>query len=89
MDPQLGGRYVYGAVVELLNNGRTLKRVVQTDGSYLSARDPRVHFGLGNSKQIDFVKVTWPDQTVEQFSIRDIGTYVNLNRGEGLSVSGN
>ena len=89
VDPQLGGRYVYGAVVELLNNGRTLKRVVQTDGSYLSARDPRVHFGLGNSKQIDFVKVTWPDQTVEQFSIRDIGTYVNLNRGEGLSVSGN
>lgn len=86
VDPKLGGRYVYGAVVELSNGERTLKRVVQTDGSYLSARDPRVHFGLGNSRQVDFVKVTWPDQTAEQFNIQDIGTYVNLNRGEGVPV---
>jgi len=39
-------RDAYGATVRLtLSNGRVLTRTVGTDGSYLSARDPRIHFG--------------------------------------------
>ena len=85
-DPSQGGRHAYGAKIELKLGERTLTRSVQTDGSYLSTRDPRVHFGLGQADQIDSVKVTWPDQTVEQFETIEIGSYVELRRGEGTEV---
>ncbi len=42
VDPH--GRDAFGAEVALtLADGRTLRRTVRTDGSYCSARDPRVH----------------------------------------------
>jgi len=34
---------------------------VHTDSSYLSASDPRVHFGLGDATTIERVTVYWPD----------------------------
>jgi hypothetical protein len=37
-----------------------LLRRVRTDASYLSASDPRVHFGLGSKKQIDAILVDPP-----------------------------
>jgi hypothetical protein len=41
----------------------TLWRRSHTDGSYLSAGDPRVHFGLGRSVRIEQLLVEWPDGT--------------------------
>ena len=38
-----------------------LWRRVHTDSSYLSASDPRVHFGLRDAKRIERVRVYWPD----------------------------
>src|SRR5205823_7312242 len=38
-----------------------LWRRVHTDSSYLSASDPRVHFGLGDATHIERVTVYWPD----------------------------
>jgi hypothetical protein len=34
---------------------------VHTDSSYLSASDPRVHFGLGQATHIEHVTVYWPN----------------------------
>ena len=45
-----------------------LWRRVHTDSSYLSASDPRVHFGLGEAKKIESVTVYWPDGTQSVFS---------------------
>jgi hypothetical protein len=55
-------RYAIGARVGLLRDGRApLWRRVHTDGSYLSASDARVHFGLGpTASGIDAVVVEWP-----------------------------
>jgi len=39
----------------------TLWRRARTDGSYLSASDARVHFGLGATPAITAVVVQWPD----------------------------
>ena len=36
---------------------------VHTDSSYLSASDPRVHFGLGEATHIERVTVYWPDES--------------------------
>jgi hypothetical protein len=33
---------------------------VRNGGSYISANDPRLHFGLGDCGQVDRVTVTWP-----------------------------
>ena len=33
---------------------------VHTDSSYLSASDPRVHFGLGDATTVDEIEVLWP-----------------------------
>ena len=38
----------------------TLVRTVDGGGSYLSASDPRVHFGLGDASRVDRLEVRWP-----------------------------
>ena len=35
-------------------------------GSYLSASDPRLHFGLGSARRVDRLEVTWPSGRVDQ-----------------------
>ena len=37
-------------------------------GSYQSSSDPRLHFGLGDSRRIDELEVHWPSGAVDSFS---------------------
>jgi hypothetical protein len=54
----------HGALVRItLADGKTLLRHCQTDGSYLSASDVRVHVGIGSNTSIKSVEVTWPSGT--------------------------
>ena len=39
---------------------------VTTAGSYLSASDPRVHFGLANCKRVKLIEVHWPSGIVQR-----------------------
>jgi len=39
---------------------------VTTAGSYLSASDKRVHFGLGTDRLIRLLEITWPSGTVQR-----------------------
>ena len=57
-----GNRYAIGARVGLLRHGQpTLWRRIHTDGSYLSASDARVHFGLAPTLSgIEGIVVEWP-----------------------------
>jgi hypothetical protein len=61
------GRAAIGARVELLADGRTQWRLVDTAYSYCSASDVRVHFGLGKASAIERVAVHWRDDTTETF----------------------
>ena len=79
------GSDAIGARAELaLPEGRTLVRRVRTDGSYLSASDPRVVFGLRGVPPGDPLAVTvhWPDGGTERFRLEP-GTYRTLRSGEG------
>jgi hypothetical protein len=49
-----------GARVSVTAGGRVYVRHCHTDGSYLSASDPRVHFGLGAATAIEKVTIQWP-----------------------------
>lgn len=58
---RLAGRPVTeGALVTVHAGGRQWTRRSTTGGSYLSASDPRVHFGLGAISVLDEVQVRWP-----------------------------
>ena len=54
-----------GAVVELETASATQWATVTTSSGYLSASDPRVHFGLGASPQAACVAIRWPSGIVQ------------------------
>ena len=74
----------YGARVAVLRDARDpLWRYAQSDGSYLSASDPRLHFGLGESETISAVGVVWPDGSREVWRGVSANTLHTLKEGTG------
>jgi len=58
-------RDAIGAKIRLLTDAGQQTRFVSTAGSYISASDKRAHFGLGPSKKIHLVEITWPSGIVQ------------------------
>ncbi|MFQ5653527.1 MAG: FG-GAP-like repeat-containing protein [Planctomycetota bacterium] len=71
-----------GARVELEAGGRTQARELFGGGSYLSASDPRIHFGLGGAKVAERITIHWPSGTRQ--TLRDVraGRVVTVVEGE-------
>jgi hypothetical protein len=68
-----------GAQVEIvIAENNVLRRRVRTDGSYLSASDPRVLVGLGSATRVKAVRVRWPDGTTEEWSDLPVDRYTTL-----------
>jgi hypothetical protein len=83
IQPQ-GNRFGIGALVGVERAGRpTLWRRVKTDGSYLSANDPRVHIGLGSSAAFQAIVVQWPDGQRERWTGLAGDQLITLRRGTG------
>ncbi|PWG73408.1 RNA-binding protein, partial [Enterococcus hirae] len=61
-------------------------RTIRSAGGYLTARDSRVHFGLGASTSISGIEIPWPDGQKERFSAEGVERYVILNRGSGKEI---
>jgi hypothetical protein len=61
-------------------------RRVRTDGSYLTAQDPTLHFGLAESNGSVTVRVDWPAGTSERFAVARVSQRVTLTRGTGTSL---
>jgi hypothetical protein len=77
-------RSALGARVGVVRRGQpTQWRRAGTDGSYLSASDPRVHVGLGTAAAVDEVLVEWPDGARERFTGVPANRIVTLERGTG------
>jgi hypothetical protein len=75
-------RLALGAWVGVERGGRaTLWRRVKTDGSYLSANDSRLHFGLGAAPAVDAVVVQWPDGKSERWTGLAGDRLLTLKRG--------
>jgi hypothetical protein len=69
-------------VVASGRGGRERIRRVQTDGSYASASDPRVVFGLGGDSSAQTVRVHWPGGRVEEFRDLAVDRYWILESGK-------
>ena len=76
-------RDAYNAHVSARVGERVFTQRVQTDGSYLSAHDPHIHFGVGDALSIDEVTVTWMDGRVEFFGSYPTNTVQLLIKGTG------
>ena len=76
-----------GAQVGVFRSGRKpLWRRAHTDGSYLSANDGRIHFGLGDDPVIQQVVVRWPGGKNEAWTAIAADKCVTFREGTGKSV---
>ena len=72
----------YHARVDFLSDeSRTVSRWVRTEGSYCSARDPRLLVGLGKQAHPQQVRVRWPDGSMEHWPGLPVGRYSTLKQG--------
>jgi len=78
------GRDALGAWVRLVGvDGGFFGARVRTDGSYASASDPRVLFGLAGKRGPVTVEVVWPGGASERFPGLRTHRYHTLIRGRG------
>jgi enediyne biosynthesis protein E4 len=77
------GKEALGAVltVEQAGEPKRLVRQCQTGGSYLSASDGRVHFGLGKAAATVTLTVRWPDGKTETWPNVATGRYLTVRPG--------
>lgn len=69
-----------------LPGGARLHRRVHTDGSYLSASDLRVHFGLGEITEVESLEVHWPSGRKESWKGLPADQILVLREGSGESL---
>jgi hypothetical protein len=78
-----------GSLVELhLPDGARLLGRAATDGSYLSASDGRVSFGLGRAERVRAVVVRWTSGRVESWGESAVDLELRLVEGEGRPLEG-
>jgi hypothetical protein len=59
-----------GARVEVQAGGRTQVAEKVASGGYLSQRDPRLHFGLGEERSVQRLRIVWPSGRTQE--LRDV-----------------
>ena len=67
MEGTMSNRDAIGARVTIQAGGRRQTAWRVGGGSYASAEDPRLHFGLGPMRMIDEIEVRWPSGRVDRF----------------------
>jgi len=79
------GRDMLGAMVGVvLSDGSVRWRRVRADGSYGSANDPRVVFGLGASGQPARIQVRWPSGRKDEWPLTMVNRWVVVREGGGV-----
>jgi hypothetical protein len=87
VEPALGGRDAYGAVLTIRAGDKQWRREVIPSLSYQTSSDPRVHVGVGNAQKVDTINVVWADGQRETFANFDVNNHVTLRRGEGTAAT--
>ncbi len=70
-------------IAVIRKNAQPLWGRVHTDGSYLAASDPRVHFGLGSETSVEAVGVVWPSGAREMWTNVKVDALNTLRQGAG------
>jgi enediyne biosynthesis protein E4 len=76
-------RSAIGARVVARYGGKVQTQEVLSQSSYLSASDPRLHFGLGTATIVN-IEIRWPLGLVEKYSALAAGQLVTIREGVGI-----
>jgi hypothetical protein len=63
--------------------GKSNAQTLASQSSYLSANDPRLHFGLGDAQQVDF-DIFWPSGEVEHLKAVKADQLITVQEGKGI-----
>ena len=73
-----------GAVLKLTAGGFTEVEQAKGGTGYMSASDPRIHFGLGAHQSIESLEITWPSGTVDKLTRLPVDQIVTVKEGAGV-----
>ena len=73
-----------GAVLTLTSEGFTHMQQAEGGTSYMSASDPRIHFGLGKRTKIDSLTIAWPSGQIDKLSNLSIDKIITVKEGAGI-----
>jgi hypothetical protein len=76
-------RSAIGAVVLARYGGKVQAQGVLSQASYVSANDPRLHFGLGAQTRAD-IEVHWPSGAVEKYPAQAANRLITILEGHGI-----
>ena len=78
-------RTAIGARVRVVTGKHTQMDEVHSGTSVMSQSDLRLHFGLGQVKQIDLIEVKWPTtQKIEKFTNIEANQSLTIKEGSGI-----
>jgi enediyne biosynthesis protein E4 len=80
---QKSNRSGIGARVELTANGLSQKGEVRSSSGYYSSSGQRLHFGLGASRKLDKLTVSWPSGKRDSVTAVGANQVLLLREGEG------
>ncbi|HEY2860501.1 MAG TPA: CRTAC1 family protein [Terracidiphilus sp.] len=76
-------RSAIGARVLVRYGGKVQAQAVLSQASYMSANDPRLHFGLGTATTAD-IEVHWPSGAVEKYPRQAANRLITILEGKGV-----
>jgi hypothetical protein len=73
-----------GAKLKLTAEGFTQAKQSQGGMGYMSASDPRIHFGLGHREKIESLEIAWPSGVVDKLANISINQIITVKEGTGI-----
>ena len=73
------------ATVYLKADGMTMRQDVMDGGSYISANDPRLHFGLGDAADAGTAEIHWPSGAKEFVKLPAVDRIYTIAEGHGIT----
>ena len=73
-----------GASLKLTSAGFAQFEQAKGGMSYMSASDPRIHFGLGKRMKIEALEITWPSGQVDRLTNVPIDQIIAIKEGAGI-----
>jgi hypothetical protein len=73
-----------GASLKLSSGGETHVEQAKGGMGYMSASDPRIHFGLGKNTKVESLEITWPSGQVDRLSNVAGDQIIAVQEGKGI-----
>ena len=73
-----------GAIVRVSSGADKQWQMMKSGGSYLSANELVLTFGLGANTKVDSLEITWPSGQIDRISNIEAGQTITVQEGKGI-----